>query len=391
MQRPAVDSAIFAHGALLMQRLKAGNTAASIVILGDSTGLVGSPFWPLGVAQRLGAAFPAYTVVYRVWNDTNQNYDAVGVGASQTVQVGTGTNNSGGPFTLTVWNGSVSGVNANYVTSTVTRFLAMVPATPDLIFLNFGHNNTGATTGYYDMQFPVVRSLRQQYPLAGVIQIAQNPRKTVDSEYANDLVRARVVKEISAYDGLGIVDITEKFLAYPSWETALMNDNVHPNYTGVALWLDEVMRHLKYTTSMVPRLPVHSTSMQWVPASAFEIYDGAPTFVTGASREAMWSLPDAADTSVVATVAVPSHWRTMSITAVYSVATGSGFSGSNNAAVLHSYSSMRGIGLTEILFASQTSQANPSWSHHQSAAVWSWGPAISVPTGFTRNTSPAVA
>lgn len=68
----------------LFATLRRGKRSACIAVIGDSTGdgkLVGSPStnvdeWPQVFTKRLVQDYPAYTLLERRWNDTNQNYDA---------------------------------------------------------------------------------------------------------------------------------------------------------------------------------------------------------------------------------------------------------------------------------------------------------------------------
>lgn len=70
--------------AALMQNLDAGAASCAIQVLGDSTG-VSNTRWPYLMGQYLAAKYPAFTVKHRLWNDTNQTYDAPTV-----IQTGTG-------------------------------------------------------------------------------------------------------------------------------------------------------------------------------------------------------------------------------------------------------------------------------------------------------------
>lgn len=58
----------------LVKKLTDGLIPASILVQGDSTGN-GTNEWPYLITQELASKFPKYSVDYRLWNDTNQNYD----------------------------------------------------------------------------------------------------------------------------------------------------------------------------------------------------------------------------------------------------------------------------------------------------------------------------
>lgn len=67
----------------LIQKLRRGLENCALAVLGDSTG--NDTFeWVYLTAQNLAAKYPAHTVQHRLWNDTNQNYDA-----ATTIQTGT--------------------------------------------------------------------------------------------------------------------------------------------------------------------------------------------------------------------------------------------------------------------------------------------------------------
>lgn len=90
---PGITTAMASVNAVLRR----GYRSACIQLLGDSTGdgrLVGSPStlvdeWPQVFTKRLAADYPAFTLLERKWNDTNQAYDL-----PITQQAGTG--NGGG-------------------------------------------------------------------------------------------------------------------------------------------------------------------------------------------------------------------------------------------------------------------------------------------------------
>ena len=67
----------------LLHLLKEGRESAAITVLGDSTSNDADE-WFYGLQDWLGATFPAYTTLRRIWNGTNENYNRYIVG-----QIGT--------------------------------------------------------------------------------------------------------------------------------------------------------------------------------------------------------------------------------------------------------------------------------------------------------------
>jgi hypothetical protein len=112
---------------VLTGRMKRNTEDVVLSVLGDSTGN-DTTEWVRLVASWLASRYPAYTVLHRLWNDTNQNYDT-----ATTVQTGNGSH------TLTIYNASTPGMAANYSTA---RLGAQVPVTPTAFIINYGHNST---------------------------------------------------------------------------------------------------------------------------------------------------------------------------------------------------------------------------------------------------------
>jgi lysophospholipase L1-like esterase len=237
------------HFAGLMSRLQAGNEDAVWAILGDSTGNETTE-WVYLTAQWLAGQFPAVTVLYRLWNDTNQNYDA-----ATTVQTGTGSR------TLTIYNGSTSGQNAAY---SVTRIALQIPVTPHAITVSYGHNE-GSTNGagYRPLLYALTRQLEDWFPTASLIVTAQNPRAATDANYSLDLSRAQATIELAATEGYGLVNATQAFLNTANYATTLLiGDGLHPNGAGSALWASLVQQ--RTTARQSPRFRLLSLRVRRV-------------------------------------------------------------------------------------------------------------------------------
>ncbi|WP_159084963.1 SGNH/GDSL hydrolase family protein [Planctomonas deserti] len=282
-------------------------------IIGDSTGLVPSATtgWPRQLAQWLATSFPAYTAQVKDWDASS----AHAYGSWTTIQTGTGTGNAGGPFTLSIYNGSASGQNLSYPIATISRFTTMIPATPDLVIFNMGHNNTGASGLFYrGIYFPMVRAVRDAFPRAGMISIIQNPRKAVDSDYAIAILRQQTIEELAGNLGMGTINILDRFLAVPSRDTTLMNDNVHPNQAGIDLWASVVIGHMVSSLATTPASPTNEFGQLWVPAPAFQ-----PDTATAGSANGLPSLilPNDTDVTLSASFVVPPYWNSHAIYAVF--------------------------------------------------------------------------
>lgn len=232
-----------ANTVTFIARLRANLDNVNWLILGDSTGNETSE-WVYLAAQWLAAQYPAYTVVYRLW-------DAAGgaaYGSPTTIQTGTGAN------TLTIWNCSVAGTTTFYTRG--SRWPAAVLATtPDWCTVSYGHNEftsaSGSTNESWRAQMAALtESLAEAFPLTPLTIILQNPRGdgVLDQER-----RARVYREIAAIRGYGIVDVQGVFLAQPSLTGIVSGDNVHPTALGSRLWTDEVIRCLAYSPHARPR------------------------------------------------------------------------------------------------------------------------------------------
>jgi hypothetical protein len=300
-----------------MSRLAGGRESAAMLVMGDSTGDESSTQgrWVLLTAQWLAAKFPAYTVNFRQWNFGADAWDPLGTGQSRVLQVGTGTANSGGPFVIDIYNGSASGQAPNYHYNTArwNKHTAVGPF--QLVFINHGHNIGSASgpQGAYEIG-KLARTVRDKYPLAGIMLTAQNPAGPSAADFANDYLRARSVHTLAGIDGYGMVNIFQAFLNNGNYVTNLTNSTdglwVHPNAAGSALWAREVQKHLNagLVTATPARGPQAAQDRLWVPAKAFDIYAGTPTFALVNSEQMMWSFANGVDSEVIATVDLPAHW-----------------------------------------------------------------------------------
>lgn len=227
----------------LMAKLKRNLDAdASIVVVGDSTGDA-STEWVRLLCDSLAAAFPAWTVTYRTFDDTGAAWNA-----PTTVQAGSGAR------TLAVSNASVSGWNAHHVLRRLETVLTAVQ--PDLVFVSIGHNETEASTtnfpvsakDYRERMLALTESIRARCPASSLMLVAQNPGTADNSQAA----RAKALYDIAGLRGYGLVDVHQAFVDYGNWSADLLTDTVHPNAAGQAVWAAEVMTKLRYLPGVIP-------------------------------------------------------------------------------------------------------------------------------------------
>lgn len=392
------------QAAVLTSRLANAVDDAVLLVLGDSTG-IGQTRWVYLLSAWLGQQFPACTVNYWQWNDTNQNYDPLGTaGSSKVVQTGTasrtdtscattsgsptvtdaaikladagrpvsgpgipaatyvanvtdgasftlsssstvgigvnatatgtGVSLTFGPRKLDVYNASVSGQIAPYPIATTTRWTATVPVAPHCVIYSYGHNNgnmIGSMT-YRLQAYPLARKIQEAFPQAGLIVTLQNPRAATDVEKANDLSRQRANAEMAAAEGYGVVDVTRRFLQDPNYAANLLNpDGLHPNDTaGSPAWAAEVQKHFKASLTARPAGPIIRDTWKFIPAGQFSVSEGTPTLGVVNASAPGWAFANAAQSGIVTAIDFPAHWAAYDVYAVWTVATGSGYTSANN-------------------------------------------------------------
>ena len=240
--RPAAPaSTAAATTARLLAKLRRGVEDAAVVLLSDSTGDATNEWFYLAM-QAIAARFPAYTVTYRLWSDGSQAY-----GSPSTVQTGTGSH------TLAIYNCSVSGKWPTYHLVGIDK--AVRDVFPDLVMISHGHNDASiATIGEMrDRMLALTESVKSLAPLAGVLQMSQNPNALVDG-----LVQQRMAEQyalVAQMTGNGWVDILRVFEqagAVAPGPTTYMLDDRHPNSTGHILWANAIL------TQAFPDAPVGS-------------------------------------------------------------------------------------------------------------------------------------
>lgn len=382
-----------AQFAVLTSRLQADNENGVFTAIGDSTGVSGTR-WVYLVSQWLASQYPRYTVNYYVWNGTN--YDAAivlqtgsysrtftdgattnasatltsatgaaftladigrpvsgsGIPAGTTIAgwtsttsvtlsanasaTATGVSVTLGSHVLSVYNGSTSGQDEVYSS---TRIAAQIPVSPNLIIVNYGHNKGTMSGGSYRAAFyDYMRRLESWYPSAGLVCTTQNPERPDMPNASAHLSRGQAIVDLCASEGYGLIDAMQAFLDTPNWATTLLlPDGIHPSDDlGSPLWASLITSAMGNSVHVLPRSAPIRPSRILVGAQSFMLADGSPTLaVSGAATAPFpaWTLADAAQSSVITQADWPDGWQTVNVYVVWSVATGTGYTGSNNTCV----------------------------------------------------------
>lgn len=272
----------------LLAKLTRGQQSASIVIIGDSTSgsspATVSVRWPWLIADALGDKFPAYTVNYYAWDPNLLSSTGIdNYAAPVTVQTGTGTDNAGGPFVLSVYVFAVGNSSTDYQIGHMDRGVGAIQ--PDLIFISHGHNEQHTMlpfitpTQYKGQMLALTESARAAAPRASVIIIGQNP----DPNSHDQAVKADEYETVAELKGFGFLDIHQAFIDYGDWVNDLMQSptDKHPNAAGQALMAAEVMKAFTYRRNQPPRVPLPSSLLE--PAEPLNFNPDFSVWVDGSS------------------------------------------------------------------------------------------------------------
>lgn len=183
-----------------------------VLVLGDSTGNDRGE-WTFRWAEALAGTRPTWIAPWNEW--TEDGYiDPVTLGTDQ----------DGG--TLTLYVGHQSGAGAAYP---VERLETLVPEEPDLVILNYGHNDTvdSVGSGTADTLDALRRRFGAELPVVVTLQQPQ-------ADDANAEVRSALA-DLAADEGLPTIDVAAAFEATGD-PAALLADAVHPDEDGAALW-----------------------------------------------------------------------------------------------------------------------------------------------------------
>ena len=234
---------------LLMRRLAINATDLNVLIISDSTGN-GTNEWVYLLSNWYATEYPAYSVEYKLWDDGVGDY-----AAAVSISTGTGAN------TLTVYNFANSGKNIDFgLGSKFNNSVALLPNC-DLIIINHGHNMYAVSDDDYTDRVRVPRFISgvgqtvQAHPDAGLIMIAQNPRRDDDQQQ-------RITEALNKAASLLNADIANVYDLFinQNKSPSLYIDNVHPSDAGTALYLQSVIA--LHNVNSIPKPAVSSYDLQ---------------------------------------------------------------------------------------------------------------------------------
>lgn len=273
----------------LLAKLYRGVDDAAILNVSDSTGVL-TVRWLYMMTVRLAAMFPAYTVIYHLWDPTGlAAYDAGTSGTPVTIHTGTGAH------TLHVWNFAISGQKTPYGLGSLWP-TAIVPTDPDLIFVNHGKNEgtyaNGLAPFWSARMLALTESLTAQFPTAGLVLILQPPTvdpttRIPDGDMAH---KATAYEQVALARGYGTINVHDAFMATGNPGQYMKADGIHqtdstdvqvgPWGNGNAIWLAAVMQHMTFDVlAGGPRAQTPSTlttsDVQHCPNGSFVAFAGA--------------------------------------------------------------------------------------------------------------------
>lgn len=188
--------------------------ASVVSVLGDSTGNDPGEWvdlWARHLGESRRVVEHTWSWKFGRWNDVPIRY-------------GTGTD------VVTIWNASMPGATPQYA---LDRLATMLPARPDLVVLNYGHNGFPADTVAGLAKLKAASK-------APCWVVLQNPG-LADHAAAQDKNLAAIGAWAKA-TGTPTIDVTSAFRA--RGPALLMRDHAHPNPAGSALWATVVERAL---------------------------------------------------------------------------------------------------------------------------------------------------
>lgn len=298
----------------LISTLRRGQVNAVLGVLSDSTGVpqdfTGNQRWVYLLGQWLGQQFPAYTVIFKQWNDTNQSYDA-----DRTIQTGTGS------LTFTIYNGAVTGTSYNYIlTGTMTRPNLMFPVAPTEIITSYGYNSNVTTAGAYRAPYLALTSfLRRMFPNTPLIAMGQAPMASTNTEAAHHLLRQEDIRALAGAEGYGFIDVTQRFLDLGSYDSYINSgDLVHPTAAGSQIWLAEIQQFFGIGSQRaLPTATPPLAVFRPLAAKIFDALSGSPTYAVTNSHPA-WAMPNGADSAIIASmVDIPADWALINVYVVW--------------------------------------------------------------------------
>lgn len=244
----------------LLTKMTRAQEDAAILVISDSTAAI-TTRWVYVSAGQIAVMFPAWTVVYHLWDPTGgAAYDTGTAGTPTTIQTGSGSR------TLHIWNMSVTGKQTSYCLA--GRYALGIQATnPDLIIVSHGKNEQNPTGDletnralWRGQMLALTERVTYTFPTAGLLITLQH-RNVADNLMA---LRNRVYEEVAAMRGFGIVPVYDAFEATGHPNDFIRPDGIHPTDAtdpaapppgpgqttpardGIALWVLTLMRGFTY-------------------------------------------------------------------------------------------------------------------------------------------------
>lgn len=313
------------HFAATRNKLDRDLENVNISVLGDSTGkgtgISGAGTdarWPYLFSVKLAAAYPTKTVIFHDWDVNTNAYLAPNI----TVQTGTGTGNAGGPFAIHMWNGSAVGMTPTY---SQTYMFSMLPSiTPDLIFINHGHNLSVADITATQFYYALARDLSNWFNAnAPIVFIGQNPQMSPRTSAQINTQAQMVTRaaEVAAGEGWGFVNVMQAFLDAPNWQAGgyvKAADGVHPETPlGNNLYIDTIWQQWQQSVYAAPLAVPPRPSREWIPASAFipsvQISATPALAVLSSFMPVMGFGKQSGNVSASVSVHIPAAWRSLNV------------------------------------------------------------------------------
>lgn len=294
-----------AYTASIMSSLNKQTADINIVICGDSTGDQTGE-WDDLLVTYLASLYPTHTVTKRFWNTGTLVYDA-----PSTVQTGTGTKS------LNIYIGGASGAQVTYA---YTNIVNMIPVTPDLVMLSYGHNNNNPSI-YRSLYYQTTNEIRKRFPSSSIICIAQNPKGSAILNYQNGLDNVTVLSKLCETEGYGFINVMQAFIDYGDYNTDLLLDGTHPNAAGSQLWFDVVKRHFPVKNYSVPK--GSTQQINEIMITEFIAVEGGCTFginsvTAGLGGYAGWTMPDGVKSGIQSmAIILPTWWQTIAVTVYF--------------------------------------------------------------------------
>lgn len=190
----------------------------TVSVLGDSTGNASGEWVDLW-AQRLASD---HAVTEHLINSTLLEW------SSATNDYGTGP-------AVTIWNAGVPGAAAEYP---IPRLGKLQPEKPDLVIYSLGHNNSADNIA--DQMGDLTAAVQKRWGDVPEVAILQNPRTFRGEDHEQTIPALR---DWALFSRTPFVDVHAAFAGRPLG-SLLLDDGIHPNGAGSALWAQTVAKAL---------------------------------------------------------------------------------------------------------------------------------------------------